>query len=86
MSIPLSDTVPLVGSMSRVSSRTRVDLPEPGQAHHHEHLARGDLEGDVLDPDHAVGLGLEVGAREVGVGRADDLVGAGSEDLPETVD
>ena len=29
MSIPLRVTVPLVGSMSRVSNRTRVDLPEP---------------------------------------------------------
>ncbi len=61
-------------------------LPRPGQAHHHEDLARRHLEGDVLDPDHAVGLGLEVGSGELGVGRADDLVGAGTEDLPEVVD
>ena len=82
MSIPLSATLPLVGSMSRVSSRTRVAVgtEEP------EDLARRDLEGDVLDPDDAVGLGLQVGAREIGVGCPDDLVGAGSEDLPETVD
>ena len=29
--------------------RTSVDLPGAGQAHHHEHLARRDVEGDVLD-------------------------------------
>ena len=29
MSVPLSVMVPAVGSISRVSSRTRVDLPEP---------------------------------------------------------
>ncbi len=29
MSSPYSFTVPAVGSMSRVSSRTSVDLPEP---------------------------------------------------------
>ncbi len=61
-------------------------LARAGQAHHDEHLAGGDVEGHVADTDHAAGLGLQVGAAELGVGRAEHLVGLGAEDLPELVD
>ena len=68
MSSPSIFTVPAVGSISRVSSRTSVDLPEPGQAHDHEDLAGRDVEADVPDADHVAGLLLQLLAREVGVG------------------
>ena len=61
-------------------------LARAGEPHDHEDLAGGDVEGDVLDAHHAAGLLLQVGPRQVGVGRADDLVRGGAEDLPEALD
>ena len=51
MSSPSRSISPVVGSISRVRQRTRVDLPLPGQAHDDEDLAGLDVEGDVLDGD-----------------------------------
>ena len=53
------------------------------KSHHDEDLAGRDVEGDVLDPDDAPCLLLEVGARKVRIRAADDLVRLGPEDLPQ---
>ena len=63
--------------------RTSVDLPEPGEAHHDEHLAGPDLERDVAHGGDAAGLLAQFGAGEVGVGRADHLARVLAEDLPD---
>ena len=60
-------------------------LARPGQAHDHEHLAGLDLERDVADRDDAARLLPQLRPRELGVRRADDLVGARSEDLPHAL-
>ena len=61
-------------------------LARPGEAHHDEDLTGRDVEGDVLHSHDVAGLGLEISTGELGVRRADDLVGPGPEDLPEPVD
>ena len=78
-------TVPAVGSISRISVRTSVDLPGARQAHDHEHLAGPDVDRDVADRGHAAGLLAELGARQIRVRRADDLVGVLAEQLPDAL-
>ena len=58
-------------------------LARAGEAHDHEHLARRHVEGHVADGGHAARLLQQLGARQVGVGRADDAVGLRSVDLPD---
>ena len=67
---------PAVGSISRVRQPHQRRLAGAGEAHHHEDLAGRDVERDVLDADDAAGLLLQLRAGQVGVRRADDLVGA----------
>ena len=61
-------------------------LARAGQAHHHEHLTRRDVEPDVPDADDVAGLLLQLLARELGLVGLHDLVGPRPEDLPETLD
>ena len=61
-------------------------LAAAGQAHDDEDLARPDVERDVAQADRRAGLRAELVARQVGVGRADDLVLGRPEDLPEVPD
>ena len=86
MSSPFITTWPAVGSISRVSNRISVDLPEPDRPITTNTSPGRDLERDVLDRHHAARLGLQVLAREIGVRGSDDLLGAGAEDLPQAVD
>ena len=60
-------------------------LARARETHHDEHLAGPDLEADVANGRDASGLRAQLRAREIGVGRTDDLVGVGSEDLPDVL-
>ncbi len=60
-------------------------LARAGEPHDDEDLARPDLERYVLDGDDAACLLAQLGAREVGVRRADEPFRVRPEDLPDTL-
>jgi len=66
---------PAVGSISRMSVRTSVDLPEPERPHDDEDLSRPDLEGKRRGlPRRSRAFARSSARGEGGVGRSDDLV------------
>ena len=58
-------------------------LAGAGEPHHHEDLAGRYVEGDVADTDDAAGPLLDLRARPLRLGRADDPVRPPAEDLPQ---
>ena len=70
---------PALGSMSRISVRTSVDLPDPRQPMTTNTSARVDIERDISDGDHIAGRLAQLGSGELGVGRADHPVAVRSE-------
>src|SRR5881392_3499359 len=58
-------------------------LARAGESHDDEDLPGSYVERDVADGRDAAGLRAQLGARELGVGRADDAVGVAPEDLPD---
>ena len=58
-------------------------LAGAGEAHDDEHLARPDLDRDVADGGDAAGLRAQLGARQLGVGRADDACRRWARRLPD---
>ena len=58
-------------------------LAAAGQAHHDEHLAGGDVGVDVAHSGDVAGARLQLAARQVGVGRADDPLRLRPEHLPQ---
>lgn len=50
-------------------------LTTAGQTHDHEHLAGGDVEADLAHRNDVAMLGLQLTARQIGLGRADDCAG-----------
>src|SRR5918994_1003090 len=60
-------------------------LARAGEAHDDEDLAGHDLERDVAHGDRAAGLLAQLAARQLRVGRPDDLAGLRAEDLPHAL-
>ena len=57
-------------------------LARAREAHHHEHVAFGNVEAHVADRGDATGARFQLGARQIGVGGADDALGVRPEHLP----
>ena len=86
MSSPSSRTSPAVGSMSRVRQRISVDLPEPDRPITTNTSPGRTSKRDVADGDVGAGGEPQLVTRQLGERRADDLVLAGAEDLPQALD
>ena len=80
------DLDPTGGRLDQADQRAHERrLPGAREPHHDEHLARPDVERDVANGGDAVVLLAQLGAGEVGVGRADHPVGVAAEDLPDAL-
>jgi hypothetical protein len=59
-------------------SKARLDLPEPGQAGHHDQLVARQFERDILQVVHARALNRDGGARGAGLASAAALAASGA--------
>ena len=84
-SCPAISIVPAVGSISRISVRTSVDLPDPERPIT-TNTSPGQTSNETSRTAATQPVFARSSAREVGVRRADHAVGVGAEDLPDALD